>query len=514
MVLQETILCATVPQSDGSGLGAFVLHDLQTGTTLASFRQTSSAQHCSTFMETKNGQGGVMLAAQMDKSILNVYHFQKDQLALKVVLPEKLSCLALDQNANYCAGGTSQGRIYLWEVASGILYNAWDAHYRRVNVLKFTSDGTVLISGSEDSGVSVWSISKLVDDELQNDLPLPQFSLSDHTLPVTDIVCGVGPFPKCRVLTASLDHTVKLWDLATQSLITTFHFPKPISQIVWDIAERLFFAASSDGAVHQVNLFRERDSKHGGKVIEAIGGAGTTDVIRIDDNVENIAKKRLITVGEAVTALSISITTSILLVGTAAGLIHHYDIASLQFLRSISTHKGMSITFLATMLKPPDLVGHIGLSLNVTSSADAKDVMPVKSVAPFQRMRDPKTREAHEVTMMLPIHAETLHNANEYNYPETELQSDYAFFFQPTESQISDLSLSARVAELEEEVHHLQEQLSQAKMVNDVMWENVVQKFLSQEKQKQLNGGTRCADSIPLGVEEGESTRSRKRVRK
>lgn len=101
-------------------------------------------------------------------------------------------------------------------------------------------------------------------------------------------------------------------------------------------------------------------------------------------------------------AISISMTTSLLLVGTVSGLIHLYDIASHQLLRSISAHKGMSITFLATMLKPPDLVGHISLS----SSADAKDVIPVRHVAPFQRMKDPKARETHEVTMMLPIQDE------------------------------------------------------------------------------------------------------------
>ena len=115
------------------------------------------------------------------------------------------------------------------------------------------------------------------------------------------------------------------------------------------------------------------------------------------------------TSSEGITALSISMTSSLLLVGTAAGLIHLYDIASHQLLRSISAHKGMSITFLATMLKPPDLVGHISLSLNVSSSADAKDVVPVRPVAPFQRMKDPRAREAHEVTMMLPIQNEVAH---------------------------------------------------------------------------------------------------------
>lgn len=42
------------------------------------------------------------------------------------------------------------------------MFNAWDAHYRKVNVLRFTSDEAVIISGSEDSGVSIWSMSRWV----------------------------------------------------------------------------------------------------------------------------------------------------------------------------------------------------------------------------------------------------------------------------------------------------------------------------------------------------------------
>ncbi|OAX32810.1 hypothetical protein K503DRAFT_575960 [Rhizopogon vinicolor AM-OR11-026] len=115
MLLQEVILCATAPQPSTSGSGAIVLHDIQTGTSLASFKQSNCAPHCTSFVETRDGQGGIILAAQQDKSILNVYNFQKDQLALKIVLPERLSCIALDGCAEFCAGGTTQGRIYLWE---------------------------------------------------------------------------------------------------------------------------------------------------------------------------------------------------------------------------------------------------------------------------------------------------------------------------------------------------------------------------------------------------------------
>jgi hypothetical protein len=35
---------------------------------------------------------------------------------LKCVLPERLTCVAVDRRGHLCAGGTAQGRVYLWEV--------------------------------------------------------------------------------------------------------------------------------------------------------------------------------------------------------------------------------------------------------------------------------------------------------------------------------------------------------------------------------------------------------------
>ena len=106
---------------------------------------------------------------------------------------------------------------------------------------------------------------------------------------------------------------------------------------------------------------------------------------------------------QPVTAICISLTTSLLLVGTSMGAIHIYDIPSHQLLRTISSHKdkGLGITHLATLLKPPDLIGHV--SLNLGSANSGVDAMPVKSVLPFQRMRDTKNRESREVAMLLPV---------------------------------------------------------------------------------------------------------------
>ncbi|EIW79220.1 WD40 repeat-like protein [Coniophora puteana RWD-64-598 SS2] len=526
MNLHEVVLCATAP-AEGSSVtaGALTVHDIKTGTSLASFKQTNAPRHCNAYVETNNGQGGFMLAAQADKSILNVYNFQKDQLALKIVLPEKLSCIALDRSGAYCAGGTAQGRIYLWEVASGILFNAWDAHYRQVNVLCFSHDGSALFSGSEDSGVGVWSMARILDDELQNELVEPHCTLSDHTLPVTDIVCGIGAFPACRVLTASVDHTVKFWDLSSSSLLCTFHFPKPISTLVLDPTERLFFAASADGSVHQVNLFRERADRPGGPALEAVGGGGINDTIRIEDfdTAGGARRKRLISAGEPIASLALSLTTTLLLVGTAkSGRVLVYDVASHQLLRTISAHKerDMGVVFVSTMLRPPDLVGHVTLSMSAGAASGASENIPVRPIVPFQRMRDTKARDAHDVAVMLPGSAweEGRDPPASYSYPEFD--EDYARFVRPQGAEPAAAAMPARVAELESEVAKLREELGKAKGVNDAMWEAVVQRMVNggAGSSGKEGGATSASEEGSRNGREGdgssrEGDRSRKRLR-
>lgn len=77
MHLNEVVLCATAPSASGTGPGALSLHDIQTGTSLASWKQTSAGLHCTAAVYTRDGQGGFMLAAQQDKSIMNVYTYRK-----------------------------------------------------------------------------------------------------------------------------------------------------------------------------------------------------------------------------------------------------------------------------------------------------------------------------------------------------------------------------------------------------------------------------------------------------
>jgi pre-rRNA-processing protein IPI3 len=97
-------------------------------------------------------------------SIIGYLYFgaAQNQPLHNLVLPEKLSCLDVDPSGTWFAGGTSSGRIYLWEVASGALFKSFAAHYRAVTVLRFHADGQTFVTGSEDSIISIWSTPRSV----------------------------------------------------------------------------------------------------------------------------------------------------------------------------------------------------------------------------------------------------------------------------------------------------------------------------------------------------------------
>lgn len=256
-------------------------------------------------------------------------------------------------------------------------------------------------------------------------------------------------------------------------------FTNPITCLAFEPTERTFFAASSDnaGSIHQVKLYRRRE-KEGRQTggFEAIGGGGVSEAIRLDANPD-----RTISVGQPVSAMTISMNASSLIVGTTNGLVNVYDIASHQLLKSISSHKGLTITHLVAMLRPPDLIGHVSVSLT-TSNVGAKESLQTKPIAPFQRIRDPKAREAHEILMMLsPL---TQDRRDPTVYDEAELLQDHASFVQPSFviSGTTGAVSQSRVADLEAEVQRLREQLGRAKNINDTMWEKIVQRAVAAAK--------------------------------
>lgn len=73
-MLHELVVSSS---AQSTGNGSILFHDIQSGASLASFKHTNAAKNCTALIPTRESQGGLMLAVQPDKALLNVYSFQK-----------------------------------------------------------------------------------------------------------------------------------------------------------------------------------------------------------------------------------------------------------------------------------------------------------------------------------------------------------------------------------------------------------------------------------------------------
>ncbi|XP_067872569.1 WD repeat-containing protein 18 isoform X3 [Heterodontus francisci] len=174
----------------------------RSGTTLSSYRggNTSARALCTL-------AGEYLLGAQLGKNYISVWELQrKDQLQQKIICPGVVTCLAASPNGLHITAGIGES-IYLWEVSTGNLLLTLNRHFQDLTCIRFTDDSSHFISGGKDNLVLVWSLCSVLQVSFAC-APEPRYVWSRHTLPVTDIHCGIGG-PLSRVATASLDQTVK-----------------------------------------------------------------------------------------------------------------------------------------------------------------------------------------------------------------------------------------------------------------------------------------------------------------
>ncbi|CCF54037.1 hypothetical protein NDA11_006354 [Ustilago hordei] len=394
-----------------------------------------------------SGTGGLVFQLENNKATLNVFSWQRDHPLQRIILPSKLSCVACSPNGELVAGGSFDGRIFLWQIATGDLLASFDAHYRSITVIKWTQDGAGLVTGSEDSRILVWSLAGLLapHDQTSSSItssehnPTPYCSLADHNLGITDLHVSGGRFPhQITILSSSADASVKLWDLRTRSLLSTFIFQQSIHRVHLDCTERFFFAATSpdsnDNLIYRIDLFRKRDASsrmvetkvassgtqfdfvteelRGATSVEAYGfgsGAGSTTerIPSVNDAADRATANRssIISIREPISSLCLSSNSTSLLVGSLSGKLYVIDVSNSQIIRELSllgnaktsaiTGKN-AVTNLMVLPKPRDLLGHwetstssgAGSAMNASGGAGPSATpanIPVRPIANFSR---------------------------------------------------------------------------------------------------------------------------------
>ena len=414
-------------------------------------RHGVSCTASSTHAAHDGGTGGTLCAIEADKAVLVLYSWQRDQPIARIVLPQKMTCASLSPQGTWVATGTVDGRLFVWDVASGALLTSFEAHYRAMTTIAWTSDSAAIVTASQDTRVCVWSWPSLMQhtDLTGSGSPVaPYATWSDHTLDLTAVHVTPGAFPHhVRVWTASRDHTVKVWDAGTRMLVSTYAFDAPITSIAVDPLERYALVAD-ERRVMRLDLYVDGTFR---------GGRASAGVsVRVQDAPH-------VEVGAGVTTMAISVHGTHAAIGTWHGTVPLIDITTLQTIRTLAPHASSRdpaqtpVTYLHILPRPTDLATHTQLRAKKSATESVYlDALPMPCVA-----------SQFERTIQVPSHAwmRLGHVALD------EAQSDAAEML-PAEP----VSLTApSVPAPDERLHTLEAQVQRAKALNDEMWQRLVE---------------------------------------
>ncbi|RSM06916.1 hypothetical protein CEP52_005513 [Fusarium oligoseptatum] len=170
-----------------------------------------------------------IFTAQDQKAHVHVYSRVRGNQEALVPFPDRIRSLALA--GQVLVLGSAEGRLFLWETCTGRQVSTPPCHVQAVSCLAVTPYH--ILSGSEDSNINVWSLSRLLELNAQGEHE-PDLTLSNHRGAITSLTVGPSTNPETSIcVSASKDKTCIIWNYQTE----------------------LFFVSSEDGAVSLIELY-------------------------------------------------------------------------------------------------------------------------------------------------------------------------------------------------------------------------------------------------------------------
>lgn len=204
-------------------------------------------------------------------------------------------------------------------------------HYQTITSIKFTDDGSHFVTAGHDGMLLVWKLSSVLStSQASGQQATPLYSFSDHALPISDIHVSRGGM-RAHLTSVSLDRTLKIYDLASGTLLLNLVFPEALTSVTVDHLDTKVYVGSADGNIFEFNLQSPPRMK---------------EYHLSDVNVKN----KFIGHKGAVTALSVSLDGESLLSGGNDENVLLWHITSKQLIRTLP-HKG-AITNAFFMLAP------------------------------------------------------------------------------------------------------------------------------------------------------------------
>ncbi|KAF2763748.1 WD40 repeat-like protein [Teratosphaeria nubilosa] len=266
-----------------------------------------------------------VFAAQEGKGVVHVYSREKGNQEAIVPFTERISSITLACNESVLVLGSVDGKIFLWEPASGRQITTAQSHLQAVIALAVDPTSNFLISASADSTCHIWSLPSLLSfSNIGAQALVPLQTFTSHRAEVTALAVGHSAGWANIAITASKDKTCLIWDYHSNSLLRTYLLPAVPASLVVDGADRAVYIGYEDGSVQQLDLYEQR---------EAVQDARDSNA-PIQPSAKSLWKPTDASVGAA-SSLSLSWDSCILLSGHTSGQILSWDVATGRLQNSI-----------------------------------------------------------------------------------------------------------------------------------------------------------------------------------
>ncbi|KAB2623915.1 periodic tryptophan protein 2-like protein [Pyrus ussuriensis x Pyrus communis] len=163
----------------------------------------------------EEGGGLHMLVVGFSNGVFGLYQMPDFVcLHLLSISREKITMAVFNELGNWLTFGCAKlGRLLVWEWKSESYILKQQGHYFDVNCLAYSPDSQLLATGADDNKVKVWTVSSgfcfITFSEHANAITALLFMANSHSL-----------------LSASLDGTVRAWDLYRYRNFRTFTTPE------------------------------------------------------------------------------------------------------------------------------------------------------------------------------------------------------------------------------------------------------------------------------------------------
>lgn len=152
-------------------------------------------------------------------------------------------CMALRPGANEVAVGYSDQRIRVFDLETFALKKEYEAHTNSVFSLRYSMDGSLLLSGSRDARLKAWNAEK--DYVLDREVVAHLFAINDIRF---------SPDGK-HFVTCSMDKSVKVWRTEDLTLLKVIDKARhaghgtSVNKVLWSPVTHQVVSASDDRTI-------------------------------------------------------------------------------------------------------------------------------------------------------------------------------------------------------------------------------------------------------------------------